>query len=89
MLLYVTIFTAIPTVLTINGFKFHFYSDEGSEPCHIHAKKGGGRAKWWLEPMLKEEYAYGFTQQERRQVKRITEEHQEQLISAWYEYFQQ
>ena len=78
----------MPTVLAINGFKFHFYSDEGSEPCHTHIKKGGGRGKWWLEPAPKEEYAYGFTIQERRQIKRIIEEHQQQLINTWYEYFQ-
>lgn len=42
----------MPTVLTQQGFKFHFYSDEGNEPAHIHVKKGDGRGKWWLEPTL-------------------------------------
>lgn len=79
----------MPTVLTIDGFKLHFYSDEGNEPCHIHVKKGGGRGKWWLEPTLEEEYAYGFTQQERKQIKRIVTEHQQQLIREWHEYFRQ
>ncbi|WKN40836.1 DUF4160 domain-containing protein [Tunicatimonas pelagia] len=77
----------MPTVLLINGFRFFFYSDEGNEPCHIHIKKGGERGKWWLEPELKEEYAYGFTQQERKQIKRTIAEHQQQLTEAWYEYF--
>ncbi len=26
----------MPTVLKIDGFRFHFYSDEGNEPSHIH-----------------------------------------------------
>jgi hypothetical protein len=51
----------MPNVLTQQGFKFYFYSDEGSEPAHVHIKKGEGRGKWWLEPNLEEEYSYGFT----------------------------
>jgi hypothetical protein len=78
----------MPTVLTINGFKFHFYSDEGNEPCHIHVKKGDGRGKLWLEPEMEEEYFYGFTLQQRRQIKRIVEQHHQNLIEQWYEYFQ-
>ncbi len=35
----------MPTVLRIDGFRFFFYSDEGSEPPHIHAEKGDGVAK--------------------------------------------
>ncbi|MGB3588888.1 MAG: DUF4160 domain-containing protein [Tunicatimonas sp.] len=50
-------------------------------------KKGRWTCKWWLEPELEEEYAYGFTQQERKQIKRMMIEHQQQLIEAWYEYF--
>lgn len=26
----------MPTVLRIGQFRFHFYSDEGNEPAHIH-----------------------------------------------------
>ena len=26
----------MPTVLRIGPFRFHFYSDEGNEPPHIH-----------------------------------------------------
>ncbi|RPA69735.1 DUF4160 domain-containing protein [Cyclobacteriaceae bacterium YHN15] len=35
----------MPNVLTQQGFKFYFYSDEGSEPAHVHIKKGEGRGK--------------------------------------------
>ena len=78
----------MPTVLTQQGFRFHFYSDEGDEPAHIHVKKGDGRGKWWLEPTLEEEHAYGFTLQERRQIKRLINQHYQYLKAQWYEYFQ-
>ncbi len=28
----------MPTVLRIKSFRFHFYSDEGKEPAHIHVE---------------------------------------------------
>lgn len=77
----------MPKVLIINGFKFHFYSDEGNEPCHIHVSKGGANGKWWLEPTLIEEHAYGFTLKERKQIKSILEKYHQQLKDSWHEYF--
>jgi len=78
----------MPKVLANNGFDFYFYSDEGTEPVHVHIKKAEGRAKWWLEPAIEEEYAYGFTLQERRKIKRLIIQNQDYLKEKWYEYFQ-
>ena len=41
----------MPTVLKIRGFRFHFYSDEGREPPHIHVAYSDGECKYWLEPV--------------------------------------
>ena len=41
----------MPTVLRIGRFRFHFYSDEGQEPPHIHVATGDGECKFWLEPV--------------------------------------
>jgi len=41
----------MPTVLRVFGFRFHFYSDEGSEPAHIHVESGDGECKFWLSPV--------------------------------------
>jgi hypothetical protein len=38
----------MPTVLYIFGWRFFFYSNEGSEPIHIHAEKGDMECKYWL-----------------------------------------
>ncbi len=40
----------MPTVLRIGPFRFHFYSDEGNEPPHIHVRTPDGECKFWLEP---------------------------------------
>ncbi len=41
----------MPTVLRISSYRFHFYSDEGDEPAHIHVDIGGGECKFWLDPV--------------------------------------
>lgn len=77
----------MPTVLTIDGFRFYFFSDEGNEPCHIHVKKAGARGKIWLLPNIEEDYYYGFTEQEKRKIRKITKENCTFLIKKWNEYF--
>ena len=41
----------MPTVLRVLGFRFHFYSDEGSEPPHIHVESEACECKFWLAPV--------------------------------------
>lgn len=41
----------MPTILRIGSFRFHFYSDEGNEPPHIHVETPDGECKFWLEPI--------------------------------------
>ena len=39
----------MPTVMTVSGFRFFFYSMEGSEPAHIHVERDQSTAKFWLD----------------------------------------
>ena len=41
----------MPTVLRVGGFRFHLYSDEGTEPPHIHVRCAEGECKFWLDPV--------------------------------------
>lgn len=41
----------MPTVLTVEGFRFFFYSNENDEPPHVHVEKAEGTAKIWLSPV--------------------------------------
>lgn len=41
----------MPTVMRIGSLRFHFYSDEGNEPPHIHIETPDGECKFWLDPI--------------------------------------
>jgi len=41
----------MPTVLRKSGYRFHFYSHEGTEPPHIHVARDDAEAKFWLAPV--------------------------------------
>jgi hypothetical protein len=42
----------MPEVFRERGFRFFFYSNEGTprEPVHIHVEKDRLEAKFWLQP---------------------------------------
>ena len=75
----------MPIVLRVNGYIFWFYSNENNEPVHIHIRKGGATAKYWLTPEIEEEYSYGFKVKERRDIKTIIEKNLNFLIKKWNE----
>jgi hypothetical protein len=76
----------MPTVLRIGRYRFHFFSNEGNEPPHIHVKASGDEVKFWLDPV--ELHAnYGFNGRELNEIERLVNEHRELLIEAWNEYF--
>jgi len=35
----------MPTVLVVDGFRFFFWSNEGTEPPHIHVEKADAAGK--------------------------------------------
>ena len=41
----------MPTVIRIGSLRFHFYSDEGNEPPHVHIETPEGECKFWLDPI--------------------------------------
>lgn len=79
-----------PTFLCIQGWRFHFYSNEGNEPMHIHAIKGNAERKYWLLPDdfdITEEFAFNRTPRLRREVRQVIFEHFDQIVAAWREHF--
>jgi len=71
----------------IDGYKFSFFSNEGNEPPHVHVKKGGGSAKFWLHPSVDLVEYYEFKFQEIKKAWKLVEENQEQILNYWNEYF--
>lgn len=73
----------MPTVLRFLGWRFHFYSDEGNEPPHIHVDTGDAECKFWLDPV---ELArnQGVEPAMLRRIERTVFDHQALLMEAWY-----
>lgn len=41
----------MPTVAQIGPYRFFFYSNEGDESPHVHAKREAKVARFWLDPV--------------------------------------
>ena len=76
----------MPTVLIVGQYRFFFYSDEGSEPPHIHVEAAEKRAKFWLAP-IELVWNARFRSGELREILSILETHQTSLLQEWHGYF--
>ncbi len=77
----------MPTVFYWKGYRFYFFSLENSEPVHIHIEKAEGAAKFWIEPAILEDYSYGFTLSQRKEIRKFIELNSGQITKAWHEHF--
>ena len=76
----------MPTVARIGGFRFFFYSNEGSEAPHVHVQHERKIAKFWLEPVSLA--ASGrFSAVELRSIERIVGDNQGRFLEVWNEFF--
>jgi hypothetical protein len=72
----------MPTVLRLDGYRFFFYSNEGSEPPHVHVESAGKGAKFWLRPVALARSA-GYDARELRVLRGLVEAHRDDLEQAW------
>ena len=42
---------SIPAVFKISKYRFFFFSNETTEPAHVHIESDENYAKYWLEPV--------------------------------------
>ena len=75
----------MPTVMAVDGYRFHFFANEGPRP-HIHVVKGGGTAKIWLDDLSLADWD-DLTTAQRRRILNMVHEHHDKLLSAWHEFF--
>jgi hypothetical protein len=75
----------MPTVLRIGRYRFHFYSDERSEPPHIHVRTSDGECKFWLDPVMLARNR-GLAPHTVREIERLVFEHQAFLLEKYNEY---
>ncbi len=79
----------LPTVLEYRGYKFFFFSNEGSplEPTHIHVRKEIRLAKFWLKPNVILANSWGMNAKELNMLQVLVEQHQKEFIKRWHDYF--
>ena len=76
----------MPTVLRVEGYRFFFVSLDRSEPPHIHVKRERKVAKLWLDPVVLERTG-GFRRVEINKIVKLVQEHRDDLLEKWYEFF--
>ncbi len=74
----------MPEVFRKYGFVFFFYSNEANEPMHIHVRKAGGFAKYWMEP-VELEFSQGMKVNELKTAENLILENIELIKRKWYE----
>ncbi len=79
----------MPAVFRYDGYRFHFFSNEGNprEPVHIHVTRDGADAKFWLHPEVNVAYNRGFTRRVLAELSAIIEQRCDEIEGAWHEFF--
>jgi hypothetical protein len=74
----------VPEIFRELGFVFFFYANEGNEPMHVHVRKAGGFAKYWLEP-IELDFSQSLKINDLKIAEQLIFEHYEQIKTKWYE----
>lgn len=79
----------MPVVFRDQGFRFHFFSNEGDprEPPHVHVSKDGADAKVWLSPAIEFAYNRGFDARTQRWILSVVEARRNEIEDAWNDHF--
>ncbi len=77
----------MPEVFRERGWAVCFYSNEGTEPPHVHIRKGGGEAKCWVSPVQLESFD-GLKVKELATAERLVKKHESKILEKWNERIQ-
>jgi len=75
-----------PTIFNEDGYRYFFFSREESR-MHVHITSGNGEAKFWLEPEIELANNYRYSRKQLKKVELFIEEHYDEIICAWKQYF--
>ena len=75
----------MPTILRHGPYRFYFFSDEGSEPAHVHVRYGGKDCKFWLNPVSCAQNR-GIPVHRLNEIAKIIHQHKAQLINGFHEH---
>ena len=75
----------MPAIAYVKGYRLYFVSFDGSEPMHVHVRKGNQSAKVWVARLA---FAWSdFKGHENRTILRIVQENQDLIREKWHEHF--
>ena len=79
----------MPLVFRWNGYRFHFFSNEGDprEPAHIHVTRDRSTAKFWIKPEVGIAYNKGFPPRVLSELVAVIEARSDEIESAWNDHF--
>jgi len=79
----------VPKVFDWRGYRFHFYSYEGSprEPIHVHVAKPGADAKFWLFPDVRLARNNGMSAREIRLLRSQIADRKAEIVEKWNAFF--
>jgi len=77
-----------PTIFRKKGYRFYFLSN-GEPRVHVHVTCEDGEAKFWLVPSISPALSFGLSPIKINEIRRIIEEHQDEIIAAWERHFGQ
>jgi Domain of unknown function (DUF4160) len=79
----------MPNVFTWNGYRFHFFANEGDprEPVHIHVSRAGAKGKFWLYPDVQMDYNRGHNAREIKQIEAVIRERRDEIEDKWNDFF--
>lgn len=75
-----------PTVHREGPFRYFFYSNEGTEPPHIHVEGADGSAKVWIGTGAMASHT-GIRPADLARITAIVREHRTQFMEAWNGHF--
>ncbi len=70
----------MPTLLREYGMRYFFYSNEGTEPPHVHVERDDDEGKFWLAP-VRLAYDGGLNPADVRRAKVTIEEHEHEFLA--------
>jgi hypothetical protein len=76
----------MPSFLTIGPYRFFCYAGDRDEPPHVHIERDQAEAKFWLIPVRLQK-SRGFNRKEINRIQKRVEEHQEELLESWHDFF--
>ena len=78
-----------PLCFATKASAFFSYSNERSprEPVHVHVRRDGGEAKFWLHPAVRVAVSDGLDARTLRELTGVVEQQLELIEKVWSDYF--